>query len=158
MAEPVDHVARLGATIVRENGGCRVLCKRRNAVFPGIAPDELRQKLNDGMRHAVAHYTANLEAAGVQMEASQVEEVAFAVVLGTLYMYNLWRRDYEQYRHQPLVIGVRELESPRSHDECWFFCRREFGERYRQFAAAMTGMSIAAFEKYEQRRTQFFNG
>ena len=152
-----DYLARLGATIVREEGGCRVLYKRHNAVFPGLEPDELRQRFDEGMRNAVAHYTANLRAAAVDMEPGQVEEIAFAVVLKTLYMYNLWRRDYPEHKDQPLVVGARELESPTSCDECWHFCKRELGERYREAAAAMTGMSVEAFEKYEKRRTEFFN-
>jgi hypothetical protein len=75
----------------------------------------------------VAFYAGNLRKAGVEMEARHVEEVAFAVVLGTLAMYNRWGRDYEQHRDQPFII------------------------------AAMTGMSAKAFEKYEKRRTEFFN-
>ena len=152
-----DSLARLGAVIAREADGCRVLYRRHNAVFPGIEPDELRQKFNEGMRNAMAHYQANLRVAGVHMDDRQIEEVAFAVVLHTLYMYNLWRRDYPQHKDQPLIVGRPELDHPRSHDECWLFCKREFGERYREFAAAMTGMSVAAFETYERRRTEFFN-
>lgn len=152
-----DYLARLGATITREEGRCRILYKGHNAVFPGLDPDELRQRFDEGMRNAVAHYTANLRAAGLHMDDRHVEEIAFAVVLKTLYMYNLWRCHYPEHKDQPLVVGRRELDNPTSHDECWRFCKREFAERYREFAAAMTGMSIAAFAKYERRRTEFLN-
>ena len=152
-----DYLSRLGATIVREEGRCGILYKGHNAVFAGLEPEELRQRFDEGMQNAMAHYTANLRAAGVHMDDRHVEQVAFAVVLKTLYMYNLWRCHYPAHRDQPLVVGERELEGADAHDECWRLCKREFGERYREFAAAMTGMSVAAFAKYEKRRTEFLN-
>jgi len=117
-----------------------------------MAPQALREILNDGMTSAVAHYGRNVASSGVAIETARIEEAALAVVLHTVYVYNLWRRDYPQHRDQALVVGPRELAHPQSHDECLHYCEREFGEQYRTYAAALLGMSDEEFARYEDGR------
>jgi hypothetical protein len=152
-----DYLGQLGATVQFEHGICRILYKHHNAVFSQIEPTELKEKFNRAMDNAVTHYTRNLQASGVRMQPRQIEEASFGVVLHALYVYNLWRHTYEQHKNQPLVVGPEELAHPQAHDHCWSYCEKEFGAGYATYAAALIGMSEAAFRKYEEGRRRFFD-
>lgn len=152
-----DYLADLGGTIQYEHGICRILYRHHNAVFSHISPDELRGRFNEAMCNAVVHYTDNVNKAAVQINTRQIQDAAFGVVLHTLYVYNMWRYTYENHKNQPLVVGPDELAHPQSHDQCWFYCKKEFGDGYRGYAAALIGMSLEQFSKYEEGRRRFFD-
>lgn len=152
-----DYIADLGGTIRYEHGRCRILYRHHNAVFPQIAPEELRSGFNEAMHNAVLHYTNNVDEAAVQMNPRQIQDAAFGVVLHTLYVYNMWRHTYESHRNQPLVVGPDELAHPQSHDQCWFYSKKEFGDDYRGYVAALIGISLEQLSKYEEGQRRFFD-
>jgi hypothetical protein len=152
----IDYTDRLGCRVAREPSGSRALFKERDVFFPGISPDALREKLNEAMEYAVAHYHRNVASSGVAMEQSRIEEAALNVVLHFLRLYNLWRQHYPEHKHQPLVVGDAELEHVPAHDECLFYCEREYGANYAIYAAALLGMTSQEFLRYEEGRRRFW--
>jgi hypothetical protein len=152
----IDYIAKIGCILFAEGTACRARFKERDVLFPNMTPDALRERLNKGMKSAVAHYSRNVASSGVAMDAACVEEAALNVVLHTLYAYNLWRRDYPQHRDQPLVVGPAELAHVQSHDECLHYCERAYGAQYRTYAAALVGMSDEEFVRYEDGRRRFW--
>lgn len=153
--DPTDYLDRLGVTMNVTPTHCMVVHGvAGSAMFPGIAPDTLRDKLNDAMHVAAIHYDANVSRSDVQISRTQIEEAALAVVISTLYVYNQWRQIYAEH---PLHLAPSDLTSVQAHDQCWFYCQRVFGKRYLPYAAALTGMSQDAFQQYEQGRRRHFD-
>ncbi len=153
----IDYTARAGCEVRPEASGSRAFFGGNSVVFPGLAPDVLRVKLNLAMANAVAHYARKVAASGVTIEPGPIEQVAMKVVLNTLYVYNLWRNQYPERRDQPLVVGEEELDHPQANDECLHYCEREYGAEYIKYAAALTGMTPDEFAAYEERRRAFWD-
>ena len=151
----IDYIEKLGGAIREEPNWCRILCQDQNAVFSHIEPDDLRQKFNAAMAGAVVHYARNAKLCGVEISEQEIEEVAFRVVLRALYVYNLWRHTYQQHRNHPLRVEAADLSRVDAYDQCWFYCQKEFGKDYAIYAAALTGMSLEEFAKYERGRRAF---
>lgn len=126
-------------------------------MFPNIAAVELRARLNEAMHRAVAHFDKNAAVAGVPVTRSHVEELALGVVIGTLYVYNMWRQNHAEHRNHPLTVDLADLTSTQANDECWSYCRRVFGKAYVEHAAALTGMTVEALRQYEWGRRRYFD-
>jgi len=152
-----DYIEKLGADLQFDEKVCRIVYKDHNAVFSHIDPRELRAKFNEAMHGTVAHYAMNVTESHVTMTSAQIEEVAFGVVIHTLYIYNLWRHTYEDRKDQPLRVEASDLAHPQAHDCCWFYCETEFGAEYTDYAAALTGMSDEQFRQYMEGRQAFFD-
>lgn len=152
-----DYLDRLGVTIEVTPTHCMVRHGVGSAMFGGIGSDELRAKLNEAMQVAVSHYADRIAAAGVAMPRARIEEVALAVVIAALYVYNQWRQTHALHRDHPLRIEPDDLASVQANDQCWFYCQKTFGKRYLAYAAALTGMTNDAFQQYEQGRRRYFD-
>jgi hypothetical protein len=157
MTDVPDFIEKMGVTLRSEHDHCRMVYKSHNAMFPGIEPSELRKRFNEAMSSTIVHYTGRLADCGVTLSARQIEDVSFAVVLHTLYVYNLWRSTYEEHRNHALRVDAFDLQSVQANDQCWFYCVREFGPNYVRYAAALTNMTVTQFMGYEEGRQAFFN-
>jgi len=153
----VDYLEKLGVTLREEQTCSRILYGDRNAMFSHIRPPELRQKFNSAMAGTIAHYAENVARSGVKISEHQIEEVAFRVVLYCLFVYNMWRHTYPQHKDHPLRVETKDWRHPQANNECWRYCEKEFGAEYAIYAAALNGMTLDEFSKYEKGQRAFFN-
>lgn len=151
-----DYLDSLGVTLRREQAGTRLLYGRINVLFVEQEPDTLRRIINRGMDAAVTHYSRNVAQSGVSFPAGQIEEASLRVVCATLCTYCKWRAD-GTVKNQSLTIGADELGHVQSHDQCLFYCRDTFKNQYPAYAAALIGMTDAAFAQYEAGRERFWD-
>ncbi len=152
-----DYVAKLGVTLQPEDTGTRVRFQHQSVLFGKLAPDTLRERLNEAMQLAVAHYTRTVERRQVELEARHIEGASLQVVLHHLFVYNSWRLTTERHKEHPLRLEQEDLTHPQSHDECWFYCEKVLGADYARHAAALTGMSLEEFARYQAGRRAFWD-
>ena len=152
-----DYLAALGATVRPEDDRTRVLYKEGGAIFPQIAPADLRPLINASMHTTVTHLTRNVTASGLNISARQIKEVSLNIVVSMLYIYNRWRTDDERYKDQPLVVTVEDLNSAQAQRHCWWYCEKAFGRDYVRYAAALTGMSLEEFARFQEGQYRYMD-
>ena len=153
----IDHLAWLGYGIREDIEGSRVMLADRSVLFSGLAPDEVRRALNDAMDTVIPHFTAHVSVSRIAIEARQIEEAALRVVLSWLSLYALWRSAYPEHRHHPLVVGPDELRQQRTFGVCRDYGKAVFGADYRQYVAALLGLTEGQYARMERRLEAFEN-
>jgi len=129
MTEIRDYVEGLGVQFREGAQGCAVnLENHGGALFPEMEASELRSRLNESMKMAVAHYTSCSTLAGIQFSSLQLMEVSFRVVL-----YILIHRfiDMRALRQKPKWnVELIDLRSTAAKTRCWVYCESMFPNDY----------------------------
>jgi hypothetical protein len=153
----IDYFARLGYEVRNDADGTRVHFAGTSALFGNLPAAEARRAINDAMQVTVPYFAANVAKNDVAIDARQIEELSFLVVVSWLSMYNNWRTLYPDHRDHPLAVGAEELSHPQTFDKCYDYCRKVFGPEFRPYVAALLGLTAKQYARIERRREEYWN-
>jgi hypothetical protein len=125
--------------------------------FDRLTPPALNQLVQQAMEVAVPYYAGNVARAGATIDGRRIEAAALRVVLDILRVYNLWKSSHWFCRWKRLQVKESHLRSVRARDQILFYAEDAFGGDYPRVAAALTGLSLDQFTKWEAARRKFWS-
>lgn len=154
----IDFIARHSGVLRQLKFGTKLIVAGQNAYFEQQQPDDLRRLINDAMRKAVAYYKRNVGHSGLAIPDSEIEEMAFGVVVHFLYMYNKWKADNPvKYRRVKVELARGDLKSNGAIEQCLWFAQQKYREQYAPFVAALAGLSISEYHEWETCRRRYWD-
>lgn len=147
-----DYLAQLNASLEPTDGGLRLLYRRENALFADIMPNVLRRVLNQAIATALNHFKQRAFQAHLVVQETQLLDLALAVAVDRLYPLNLYRQPGRGYAN--LVLRAENLDAT---DQILWFCEKEFGSAYAEYAAGLLGICLPEFKEREAARRQYYN-
>lgn len=123
--------------------------------------DQEIETASDLIKHnfdiVVNHYKAMTEKATGNFDDNDLHELSLIIVLDYLYMYCMWRTQYEAHRHKDLKFNRADLHHPSTHDTLFFYFKTKHPKTWREKSALLLNMGADEFQVYYKSREDYYN-
>ena len=131
--------------LAEENGGIRLTTRHDdNVILPDQTMASVENIVKENLQIVRSYYLAK-SGVPVSIDERDLTVVSLKLVLHYLYMYNMWRKMYQNHKARDLKFQKEDLESPGTHDMIIAYFKNKYPDGYSAMCAHMLGISVEAF-------------
>lgn len=165
----IDHDARgiklksLTLKLFNENGilskqnSVRVISDTENVILANQAISNVVQIIEKNFLFVYDFYTSRVGNNLSKIDALDIEVISIKIVLGYLYMYNMWRNTYKNKANLSLDFDKKDFSHPATADIIFYYFKKKYPNHWIEKSAVLLGMSESKTSRYYKGRELFYN-
>jgi hypothetical protein len=140
-----------------EGSNIRVKSPTQEVLLLNLEIETASELIQRNFDFVLSHYKATIEKARENFDDNDLHELSLIIVLHYLYMYCMWRTQYEAYRQKDLKFDPADLHHSSTHDALFFYFKEKHPKTWREKSALLLNMSAAEFQVYYKSREDYYN-
>lgn len=90
-------------------------------------------------------------------DPDDIHRVSVSIVLDYLYMYNLWRLQYQRKKYQDLSFKQEDFDHPSTNDTIFSYFKYKYPDDWEIKCCVLMGRELDDLKRYYERRVQYYN-
>jgi hypothetical protein len=141
--------------LAEKNKGIRLTTHNDdNIILPNQTMDSVENIVKENFQIVKSYYQAKL-GVSASVDKHDINAVSLKIVLYYLYMYNMWRKMYENHRDRDLKFLAKDFENPNTSDRIIWYFKKKYPKSYSAKCELMLSLSPDEFKRYEKKRQEF---
>jgi hypothetical protein len=137
-----------------EKNGVRVISGDNNVILPNQDVENVLSIIENNYRFLNDYYN---EIANGDIEPIDIKLICIKIVLHYLYMYNIWRKIYENEKNRDLSFNREDITHPQTYDIIFNYFRSKYPTNWIDKCSKIMNMSIDDCKKAYVARELFMN-
>jgi len=139
-------------TLSEEDQGIRIRSVHENVILPGQTVEVSSRIIVENFWIVRSFYAARMAGYANAFDRSDLDAISIAIVLHYLYMYNMWRKLYQEHTHIDLRFNEEDFDTPPANDIILSFLSKRYPKAWEENCAILMRMNLKDLREYQKSR------